>query len=956
MAVRLQPANKYIFRALLYLASAALLIRVMGMLNQIVVTAHFGLGASMDAYFVATTVPLLVADLVDSTVQASVIPAYARVHTQGGKKQASALFSTMLNILLAGAILLTAIMLLFHREMIFLSAPALDPLRAGLASSLVLFILPTFILTVVGGFMQSILNAEGQFGLPAYAGILVPLTTAIFVLAVGKSFGIVMLCIGMAAGLCLQLAVLILRIRRAGLTYRPTINLRNSGLSTLLTVAWPAFFSALIVRTSPLVDQIFASSLSAGSISALEYSLKLVSVPIGVIFASVGSAILPYLSRQTSSNDMNAFKETLRLYFWVVGIGATVLAAFMILLAHPIVQILFQRGAFTTDDTTRTATTLVGFLVGLTPIALSYITTKAFSALGKTKILMRISIFSVIANAIFDYIFARWWQSFGIALATSVVQFCAIAILFFTLQRMVGKLHLFTPPDEVVKVIEKLNIGRFYRYRVNGGEENPPSFSIPYSVRRQIVRVSIVVTVFAAGVAGVIQNSLYTLRVAFASIILLALLRYRYVLLLAWVLINALNGLPTFRGTNVLIGLTVPTLLLMACLPIKQTFKRLPALAFLFIYLLWVFASIGISDMGVGTFLSLWTQLLDCVAIGILTINVITTRRHLLGLIDAILLLSAFIALYGIYGYITTQNGVYDNASTPLFRIGSIFGDSPTTLSLFLSIVIPLSIYRASIFRGFKRAIGVLLVLALLMALGLTFTRAAYISVPLSIIFMIPFLPSRKMKIGMLSSFGVAAALIVLLLTVGDIPIFIRFFSPDLTTLNGRTYLWQAIFSHFDPTQLLGKGLYASDTLLTYLHVSINGHGVIDTSPHSLFLGTLYDHGIIGVILLALVFIALAVSIIRGMRKASGDHQALLAVALAILVSVLIQSLDSNNFWTQVFTIYFWIIIALPFALCWSTPKEPAKDSLDEDTLPRIEAIRRKEQEQLSHVVPGRGI
>src|SRR5437588_1697469 len=89
MRVLLKSANKHIFRALLSLASAALLIRVMGMFNQIVISARFGLGSATDAYFVASLVPLLIADLIAGAVEYSVIPVFIRIRSQQGRKQAS---------------------------------------------------------------------------------------------------------------------------------------------------------------------------------------------------------------------------------------------------------------------------------------------------------------------------------------------------------------------------------------------------------------------------------------------------------------------------------------------------------------------------------------------------------------------------------------------------------------------------------------------------------------------------------------------------------------------------------------------------------------------------------------------------------------------------------------------------------------------------------------------------
>src|SRR5205807_4295000 len=226
-----------------------------------------------------------------------------------------------------------------------------------------------------------------------------------------------------------------------------------------------------------------------------------------------------------------------------------------------------------------------------------------------------------------------------------------------------------------------------------------------------------------------------------------------YALLVTWVLLNAFIGstLPIFHGNNFDTALTAPTLLLMTCMPIKQTFQRMRGLAFLFIYLLWVFASIGISGLGAGTFLTRWLLLLDDLAVGVLAIQLLTTQRRLMRLIDVILLISTVISLYGIYGYITKQNGVTDPGSG-LFRISSIFGitggsgSSPTGLAFFLSLVIPVAIYRTFTLQGAKRVSSLIVVLVLLVAVGLTFTRAAYLSVPLSIVVMIFFLPSRKLR------------------------------------------------------------------------------------------------------------------------------------------------------------------------------------------------------------------
>src|SRR5690242_13983173 len=79
IAAHAQPVNNQIFRALLSLATANLLIRIVGMLNQVVVTAQFGQGSSMDAYFVAQTLPVLLAQMLSSALESAVIPVYSHV-------------------------------------------------------------------------------------------------------------------------------------------------------------------------------------------------------------------------------------------------------------------------------------------------------------------------------------------------------------------------------------------------------------------------------------------------------------------------------------------------------------------------------------------------------------------------------------------------------------------------------------------------------------------------------------------------------------------------------------------------------------------------------------------------------------------------------------------------------------------------------------------------------------
>lgn len=921
IAIKIRSANKHIFRALLSLASANLLIRVIGLLNQIVVSAKFGQDQHMDAYYVAALIPTTLAPMLASALEASVIPVYAGLRRQGTRKQASKLFSTLLNLLIIGCIFFTLVLLIFKTPLLGLIDPGsqqVEPHAFIMAQDLAPFIFPVLGLMTLNSFMECLLNAEGKFGWPAYAGLVVPLTTATCVLIGGNSLGVLMLCIGSVIGQLFQLAIIIYRAHKTNIVYQPIIDFSIPELKPIMSTAWPALFAGVISMASPIVDTFFGSYQQQGTITALNNALKLNSVPTGVLFAAVGRAALPYLANQAAIKDMKAFKGTLRLYLWIVGLATLLLTVVMTFGAWPIVFIIFKHGHFSSQDVNQTSWILAGLSIGMVPTAIGFIVSRAFSALGRTRLLMGVSIFSVFANAAFDAFFGRLWGGFGIAFATSCYYFCTMIILIVMLRMLIGKLDLLTPPRELLDIVKKIGMGYYYLQWIKWRDATLKKIGFTYAFRKQVMRIMFALIIFLGGAVGTIKDATFTLRVSFGAILILLLLRYQYALLLAWACINVFIGssVPFFNGNNLLSGLTLPTLLLLFVLPTREAFKRMPALFFWLAYFLWVLLSIGISPIPYQTFLVDWTSQLDFFAVSVLVIILIDSRQKLLSFIDAMIVPAIFIALYGLWGFTVQQNGVMD-PTTGFFRISSIFMDTPPTLGLYLSILIPITIYRLFTLRGFfKLCIGTFVLLLLLLALGLTFNRGTLLAMGLGLIITVLILPSTKIK-GIAIGAGITlAGLLFLGTTLADIPLLSRFSNSDITSLNGRTYLWQAIIDHFDPTQILGNGMQSSDILLANLRVGFDGN-VIATAAHNIYLEAMYEHGIIGLVLLLLALGAIGYVLLRKYRVGSYEQKLLLAIAIGTFVSIVVQCYESNDIWNQGVGIYFFIFMALPFARYW---------------------------------------
>ena len=905
-------------RAVFSLIFAAMLLRIGSMLNQVVISAHFGAGEAMDAYFVASAFPLLLVQLISSALEAAVIPVYSRLSVETQRDAASRSLSTLINCVAIGALFLMLILIFASQPLAFLSAPGLGPARLRQAVALAPWFYLSIPISLLTNLLTSLLNVEGQFGWAAYAGLLAPLTIALLTIVSAQTWGIFVLCVGSLCGAFLQMLLVCIRARRLRLRYRPVIHLRNTEVRLICRAAWPVLLGALITQGGPLVDQAFASTLSMGSISALNYALKLVSVFIGVIVVSFGRVALPHLSRQAACNDggYGAFKKTLHLYLWSLGLCALALSSVLGVLGYPLVQMLFQHGAFSSRDVHATMLIFVGFLPGLTPIALNFVLTKAFNALGETRIPMYMAFVSVCANALFDALLAHFWGGLGIALATSIVSLIVCILLLILLHWRIGPFSLWRAPFELRMLA--VYIHSYRRKSSSWLKKQKKQIIWSADLRHACIRSGVTGMVLLAGIIVTVRDALAALRISVGALLLISFLRYPFMLLLAWASLDICIGstIPGFNGNNLDILLVLPLLSLLVFFPWRQSFRQMPGFIWLLLYLFWVLLGIGLSPLTTSAFLTLWLTMLASMGVGVLTLALVSTRARLDRLINVLLIVAVCIALYGYYGFITHQNGELD-VVTSLFRISSIFTQA-TTCAFYFSVLLPLAFYRCICTRGIYRLGSLGITGCLLGALILTFTRSAYVAVLASAVILIPGLPDYRMRRMVASGLVFFGGAIIALAWLIHVPLLGRFFNGDLATLNGRFYLWQALLSNFQITRWLGSGLLSSDQLLVYLHVGAYGQGVIGTAPHSLFLGTLYDHGIIGLLLLCIAFFFLGSSLLRGLWRSSGERRMLYATALACLLAVLFQSLGSRDLWIQAVGAPFWIIIALPFTCYWT--------------------------------------
>ena len=227
---------------------------------------------------------------------------------------------------------------------------------------------------------------------------------------------------------------------KKGYRYKPYATLSDENIKKMLFLIGPVLIGVAVTQVNSIVDRTIASTLVEGSISALNYATKLNQFVMGMFIVSISSVIYPVLSRLSSENNKEKFNESIVRSINTVILLIIPISVGAIILANPIVKILFQRGEFDARATQMTAVALTFYSIGMLGYGLRDILGKVFYSLQDTKTPMINGVIAMSLNIILNISFVKFtnMQLAGLAFATSISSLVTITLLFFSLRRKIG--------------------------------------------------------------------------------------------------------------------------------------------------------------------------------------------------------------------------------------------------------------------------------------------------------------------------------------------------------------------------------------------------------------------------------------------------------------------------------------------------------------------------------------
>ncbi|MBI3741870.1 MAG: murein biosynthesis integral membrane protein MurJ, partial [Chloroflexi bacterium] len=221
-------------------------------------------------------------------------------------------------------------------------------------------ILPAIFFLGMSGVVTGLLYALKRFTFPAFTTALYNLGIVVVALALTPRFGITSLVIGILIGSLLQLFFQLPGLR--GMKYYFAIEFAHPALKKILQLYLPVLGGLTASIIGVLIDRNLASRTGAQSLAWMQAATVLVQLPLGLVGTAISFAILPTLSRQSTVYE---FQSTLAFGIKLVLLLILPATIGLLILARPIVALLFEHGAFTAFDTTQTARALQIYLIGL---------------------------------------------------------------------------------------------------------------------------------------------------------------------------------------------------------------------------------------------------------------------------------------------------------------------------------------------------------------------------------------------------------------------------------------------------------------------------------------------------------------------------------------------------------------------------------------------------------------
>jgi putative peptidoglycan lipid II flippase len=431
---------------------STLVSRVLGLIRDMLFGAYFGTSRAADA--LSTTLPItsIFQDVMTGAISVSLITLFIEKYEKDKEKALKDL-SVIFNYIMLGLLISALALIVFSNQLVNVLGPGFEGNYRNMVSTLIDLFSITALFWSLTYFLFGIAQSRKQFLITALFPLLTNVFVIISLILFHKRLGIYSYPIGMFSGVFVQFIMMIIYAKIfLGMKFTFDLNPKGTFLPTLLLLSIPLILQQFSNYSVTIVSNSLASKLQPGSIAALGYANKLRQLSLGILTLPLATSYYPFLSEAAAKNNLDKLKEifskSIRFASFLIFPAMLV----SIIFAKPIVQIVFERGAFNAKAVSLTTGPFIFYSLSIFAAMVNIITMRVFYAMKNMLTPLLISIFMSIINIALLFPLINTFEHSGIPIAISITLYLEMFVLLYLLVKKTGHMNLINIGKSILKL------------------------------------------------------------------------------------------------------------------------------------------------------------------------------------------------------------------------------------------------------------------------------------------------------------------------------------------------------------------------------------------------------------------------------------------------------------------------------------------------------------------------
>lgn len=439
-------------RATVLLMIVTIVSKILGLFRDSVLASAYGTGKYAAVYSTANSISTILFAVIGTALATSLIPLYNKLASEDSTERAMGFLNSVVNLVVIVCLSIAGLGIIFAGPLVKVFAPGYQGDVYTLCVQYTRILLPSIVFVGLANIFTSYLQIKKRYVIPGFIGmpysiiiivsIYLSLKTTPMVLVIGTLIAI-------SAKALFQLPF----VYKEGYRYRPKINLKDPVMKDMMILILPVVIGVGANQINSIVDKSLASLLGTEVVASFSYAIKLYEFVQALFITSILAVIYPRLSSMIVSDRMDSFLNSLKKTMNVIIVALVPIIVGCIVLSRQIVEVLFQRNAFTSKDTTMTASILWIYVIGILAFALRDVLTRGFYSMEDSKTPMINSIISIVFNISLNLILVKPLGYKGLAIATAVSAY--IGLLLFN-RSMRKKIEGYSSRDNYIVFLKSL--------------------------------------------------------------------------------------------------------------------------------------------------------------------------------------------------------------------------------------------------------------------------------------------------------------------------------------------------------------------------------------------------------------------------------------------------------------------------------------------------------------------